>query len=133
MTDDERRDAETRRLIREITRELEGTGEDLNRRLGTISNHLATMKALYDDENEPVQNIGERTATLLVAIPIRMLMTAATLLLCTSTPATAKKLSAALDNDCRNIHDYASGICDVITAVLREREDMEIAENTSIH
>ena len=133
MTDNERREAEKNRLISEITRELEGTGEDLTKRLAAISERLAAMKALYDDGNAPVGDIGERAATLLVAVPIRLLMTAATLLMCTSTPKTAEKLSAALDRDSRNLHDYARGICDVITSILREREDMAIADNTSIH
>ena len=133
MTDNERREAEKKRLVREITRELEGTGEDLTRRLAAISERLAAMKALYDDGNEPVGDIGERAATLLVAVPIRLLMTAATLLMCTSTPKTAEKLSAALDHDSRNLHEYARGICDVITSILREREHMAIVRNTSIH
>ena len=54
MTDNERREAEKKRLIREITRELEGTGEDLTRRLAAISERLAAMKASVGTQNRPL-------------------------------------------------------------------------------
>ena len=56
-------------------------------RLGAISEQLAEPRSLYEDASGPLADLDERTAALFIRVPIKMLMTAATLLMCISTPA----------------------------------------------
>ena len=101
--------------------ELEKTGRDLTLRLGTISEQLAELRTLYGDASG-LAELDERTAALFIRVPIKMLMTAATLLMCISTPAAAQQLNAALESDKKNLYEYAKGVCDVMTSILEERD-----------
>lgn len=132
MTSNEQH-AEQNRVLDEITRQLEQTSIDLTLRLGTISDQLAQLKALSENDTGALREISDRTATLFISVPIKMLMTAATLLMCTSSASAAKKLNNALESDKDSLHTYATGICDVITSILRDRENPDIGETTSIH
>ena len=129
----DRRHAEQNRVLDEITRQLEQTSIDLTLRLGTISEQLAQLKALAENDTGALTEMSNRTATLFVSVPIKMLMTAATLLMCTSDASAAQKLNKALESDKDTLHRYATGICDVITSILRDRESPVVGGTTSIH
>ena len=132
MTSDEQH-AEQNRILDEITRQLEQTSIDLTLRLGTISDQLAQLKALSENDTLTLMEMSNRTAMLFVSVPIKMLMTAATLLICISDGTTAQKLNKALKSDEDSLHRYATEICDVITSILRDRENAGVNETPSIH